>query len=740
MTRASRSCLLALLLAWPIAARAEFTAGNSVEVREGDVWSAAEYLAAEGRRHQIRYADGTEEWVSLDRIREATGAGADAGGSADPTPADDAATAERDTEREARRRLQELRRAKTVEFKTHSRWEEATIKQASGPLFLVATNDSWGEKEFFWKWVGAERLRLPGEDFEGPDAFDQFDESVGSAGIRKSLAKALEAYPEHAAEQAAKAEQAARRGGADPDPFSAPPLGQPTIEPDRSALQLLPLATAQTGEDAAARIDPRADAAGRVGGRDVRLAITGGGPFGGVEKLDLRGETGLVVIENDEPGKVTRIQAERIDLRTGRSSGVLPFDAASLPLSISPDGSRVLAMSNGFHSGTRNRLDLWNWPGTGDEPEHVVSFEPFRGDSRHEGDVADAVLIDGKLAVITGRDGSVSGWNVEDARAVWGWSGVEAAAGATPSPGGRLVAVRVDGGVALLDASAGDCVLSMPGDAEGTAPLAFSADGRYLAATDRNVLTLWDLEAGQALPSVAVPPDVKGPTVPLTDGRVRVGDRLFEPATGHHGRVGALGGGTAASATDAGRVYVVMKDGGRRGQDATYTLHRPDPTAGLERLGLNAGLLLREGDLVSLDLSKLSVPAEAREGLTKSISEQLAARGVKVEPGQPVKLVATSEAETKTLTYETFGGPPSQRERTDVRATQTTLRFAVEADGQPAWEVNRTYGSHGGGMVFPKEGQSIQQALDAQNRVGGSAFGGLRLPDHIPDPRAYAGG
>src|SRR4051812_22389300 len=47
-----------------------FQSGDAVEVREGDTWSAATVLKKEGRKIQIKYADGgTEEWVTADRVR-----------------------------------------------------------------------------------------------------------------------------------------------------------------------------------------------------------------------------------------------------------------------------------------------------------------------------------------------------------------------------------------------------------------------------------------------------------------------------------------------------------------------------------------------------------------------------------------------------------------------------------------------------------------------------------------------
>jgi hypothetical protein len=54
------------------------TPGQAVSVREGDTWSSATYVKKEGRRFLIRYDDGTQEWITADRLRasgDATPAG-----------------------------------------------------------------------------------------------------------------------------------------------------------------------------------------------------------------------------------------------------------------------------------------------------------------------------------------------------------------------------------------------------------------------------------------------------------------------------------------------------------------------------------------------------------------------------------------------------------------------------------------------------------------------------------------
>lgn len=74
------------------AGAATFTEGQKIEVREGDVWSPATLIRREGRRYQVRYGDGTEEWVGADRLR-AAGAGTTDGQSQETAAAPGAAPA-----------------------------------------------------------------------------------------------------------------------------------------------------------------------------------------------------------------------------------------------------------------------------------------------------------------------------------------------------------------------------------------------------------------------------------------------------------------------------------------------------------------------------------------------------------------------------------------------------------------------------------------------------------------------
>src|SRR4051812_38559904 len=65
-------------------------AGQAIEVREGDDWSPATFVRKEGRKLLIKYSGegGTEEWVTIDRIRQPGSAKPGDPKAADPKGAD----------------------------------------------------------------------------------------------------------------------------------------------------------------------------------------------------------------------------------------------------------------------------------------------------------------------------------------------------------------------------------------------------------------------------------------------------------------------------------------------------------------------------------------------------------------------------------------------------------------------------------------------------------------------------
>ena len=588
------------------------SSGDTVEVREGDVWSPAEYLGQEGRKHQVRYDDGTEEWVTTDRLR---------------APSSEPALGEGKRDRPQKRRF---KKGQVLEFKVHRRWKQVTVQRVAPPLYLVSTNDSRGEKEFHWKWVDADRLRTPGEDHQGPSVFDQFEHRVNNDSIRDSQRKAKEKYAEHLKEQKQKA-----AGNAGPnakaDPFAAPQLDHPVTPADRSDLATEP---AQSGEWNQSVIDPAQSTAARSA--SIRLSSGHGQVGERPATLSTRGRFALIALEYRPPGKPKSLYAEIVDLKSGRSRATFEFDPASLPLAVSPDGRRIAAISNGFHRGTKQRLDLWDV--SRKTPQHLISFQPFNAEHSSQNDIKHAFFATPDIVVVLSAGGTLSAWDVSTGKGLWEVTGLSPHAPAALSPGGKFVAVWLKEHVLIIDGLTGQtrATLNAPG---GAGTLTFSANGRWLVSAGDNRLRSWDLQERVALPELAG--QRVNAVVPTDRGRLLLATRVLDPVTG---RSAAFRGSAAERAqlqiADAGmRLGIVRQHHARGGEQPAFSLDLQQLAAAADDTPLTQPPLLAPGSQISprfLQAQSLR-PRTTRDSATLDRSARSAWLGRRAQSSRPTR-------------------------------------------------------------------------------------------------------
>ncbi|MEM9418658.1 MAG: hypothetical protein AAGA25_06315, partial [Planctomycetota bacterium] len=676
-----------------------------------------EFLKKEGRRLQIRYDDGTEEWITADRLRAV-------GGSAD--------SAVKPVKAKPRR----FRTGQEVEFKKHSRWVAAEIQRASPPLYLVATKQGIGEKQFHWEWTDAPRLRTPGEAHEGPDVFSQFGHSVHNDSIKDSLRKAKKAYADHLKKEA----QTPRDDTGKRDAFAPPPFAHPVREADRSGMDST---TVFPGGWDEVLVDPVDEPVTRP--RTLSLNSGMNRFFEKPLVLKMSGAYALVVIEDAPPGKAKTLYAEKIDLARGRVVGEVEFDVASLPRAISPDGKRVASVSNGFHGGSKNRLDVWDWSGR--EPKHVVSFVPFEGRQKFQADIEDALFVDRETLIVRSRGGAVSAWEASTGRGLWEARGLDGYHSAWAlSPGGEWLAAVVDERVMLFDTRTGEVGATLPEAGFAVQAISFSPDGLTLVAGGRNQVKGWDLLNRVAWPSIGLRPGDSGPPVAADSKMVFAGGWAYDLETGQPiwgYEVDSEGVARVKYVAHAGTLVRICKftelerDAGPAFVMTAWPMpgRRSAKLIEQERAGLGEpALLLQTGDRVSVDVSGLEASRAERDAIRQDLVEQLESRGVVVSDGQPVRVIGVTTTVSEQRIYESRGSNPFEPEQTTVDAKTKTTRLAVEVEGEPAWAVAST--STPGMLVTMEQGQSVQQAVDASARHDAAGFlRDMKLPSLIPDPR-----
>ena len=755
--RFSTICIAALFataLAAPTQVFAQiepYKVGQTVEVREGDQWSAATVKGREGRRIQIEYDDGTEEWLLPERLRvpirdaPTVSGGESAPGQPQTTqPATKPATS-----------LRQFPARMRVEVKWGGLWREATVDQRRGLWHLIRYSNGP-----FLEWVEPWRIRRRGDT-----TYDTEYASPNPTLRNGRVGNPPKPQPDAGPSEAGPANVAAARAGDRPDPFAPAAVDWTITDVDRSGVN-----------ERIAEVTPwnyRAPdkAAARVANRPIGMsAVDREWQSSGV---DVNGSVAMFSYRKGDIGA-----AEVLDIAGGRISFRGDLPAHSLPASITPDGKRIIAKSAGFHSGTRTRVDVWDIPtaglsaGAAAKPKLLVSFQPYvTGTARSaESDVAAVIAIDPDHVVTANTSGLLTGFKVSANRveAVWQCK-IDAAASESSiaiSPDRQTVAISGFNGVTLLDTGTGDLRGTIETSANRLTSLTFRGDGLRLAAMHGTTLHVFDLASGKTLLAAALPAALTTPPRPAgaapADGqngpppvggstgvRWLSGDVVYLTASGamfnvqDHTVLGIYRlPDSRGEATVGDRLLAAIKPAGGSGPRAlcSWDIAALTPS-GITQMNRPALAVAggAAGTKVAIDLGGLNVDQANKSALHTELAEQITRMGWTESSTAHIRLVGRSESgRTEQRAYQQhtmgqpFGGPLGGGAVTEVTVTEKISRLTLEVDGKPLWETRAS--SMAGFSVPVRQGQSMQEAVNAEAEAHMPSLYDTRLPETLFEP------
>ena len=451
-------------------------------------------------------------------------------------------------------------------------------------------------------------------------------------------------------------------------------------------------------------------------------------------------KTGLVYVVHHSSVASSKganaLRIERVNLAKGQPTGsaMIPFGEEAL--SVSLDGTHLL-VGGGLAHGADARLDVFKLEGS--KAQHVVSWKPYEQEGNAISEIVRwATFVDSSHVLTANSDGKLVLWAIPSCKAVYSRM-IQRSCPPALSPGNKYLAANTDKSLCILDPMTGKVVGQLPSEHLWVPCLSFRPDGREVAALLSGEILVWDFSTGKLAHSVFLPAGLRPRTLDwASDGYVMLNaDQLFDlkkMVVLWTYTTGEQRGAEKPTGWFAGRYWYVTGSARSAGKVLASAV-LPHEQAQKVAAGLNTDDLMavKPGGSVSLEVS-IGTSQDIQDRVTKSLTERLKANGITVTAGQPVKLVASNTpGQTKEITYQMFGRMADQK----VSVAEMKLGLSFVQDGKTLWEKTQTAGAPA--MITMKEGQTADQAVEADRAGSWKFFESASLPRYVPKAREKLG-
>ncbi len=470
----------------------------------------------------------------------------------------------------------------------------------------------------------------------------------------------------------------------------------------------------------------------------ARVALGSLNPHESIEDIFVIAPTtrAYVVVKNpfgnSRPGEANR-RVMLLDWSKRKLESQMDYLARQRPADMSPDGTRLISLSDRFGHGGKSTVHVFDLNGL--SAQFRKAFIPFpHGHGNKPNDVDWAQLLDADhLLTAAAFGGRMILWEISEApRAVYSLAIEGGFARPALSANRRYLAVLVPDGILILESLSGKKVghLALSEHAPFSR-LAWRSDGRRLAMVSGGRVRVWDLDSRELTRDFAIVGSTHCERLNWVDANrllldshtvVDVELRIPIESNNRHDSPAVLAGGA---------LWMVDVPE-RNAPPALATVKVPSDSAREKAAKLKAEdlLVVRPGMEVSIEVQ--GVPD--RQMVIDLITNNLVKAGLKVVAQESrLKLqAAIRQGERVEIEYRGFGSFQSSRH--SVVSQVMTLTFLL--DGKPVWQ------SGGGAMRPPgvlllQQGETVDQALAREMRQDPAWFGGMWIPSWVAIPPGY---